>query len=56
MVDQNTAENLKDALYAITGRSALPEFTHDFVNQIAYMMKQRCSMTLMIRKCIMVKQ
>lgn len=34
-------KNLKDALYAITGRSALPEFTHDFVNQIAYMMKQK---------------
>ena len=33
--------NLKDALYAVTGRSALPTFTHDFVNRIAYMMKQK---------------
>jgi len=34
-------KNLKDALYAITGRSELPTFTHDFVNRIAYMMKQK---------------
>ena len=33
--------NLKDALYAVTGRSALPTFTHDFVERIAYMMKQK---------------
>jgi hypothetical protein len=33
--------NLKDALYAVTGRSALPTFTHDFVDSIAYMMKQK---------------
>ena len=33
--------NLKEALYAVTGRSELPTFTHDFVNRIAYMMKQK---------------
>ena len=33
--------DLKNALYAVTGRHALPEFTHDFVNRIAYMMKQK---------------
>ena len=33
--------NLKDALYAVTGRSALPTFTHDFVDRIAHMMKQK---------------
>ena len=33
--------NLKDALFAVTGRSALPTYTHDFVKRIAYMMKQK---------------
>ena len=33
--------NLKEALYAVTGRSELPTFTHDFVDRIAYMMKQK---------------
>lgn len=33
--------NFKDALYAITGRSTLPTYTHDFVERIAYMMKQK---------------
>ena len=34
-------KNFKDCLYAITGRSALPEATHDFVQKIVYMMKQK---------------
>ncbi len=34
-------DNFKDILYAITGRSELPKFTHEFVNRIAYMMKQK---------------
>jgi len=38
---EKQVSNLKDALYAVTGRSALPTFTHDFVNRIAYMMKQK---------------
>ena len=33
--------DFKDILYAITGRSDLPTFTHEFVNKIAYMMKQK---------------
>ena len=33
--------DFKKAIYAITGRDALPSFTHEFVNRIAYMMKQR---------------
>ena len=38
---EKQVSNLIDALYAVTGRSALPTFTHDFVNRIAYMMKQK---------------
>ena len=34
-------DNFKDILYGITGRSELPKFTHEFVNRIAYMMKQK---------------
>ena len=34
-------DNFKDILFAITGRSELPKFTHEFVNRIAYMMKQK---------------
>ena len=34
-------DNFKNILYAITGRSELPKFTHEFVNRIAYMMKQK---------------
>ena len=33
--------DLKEALYAITGRHDLPPFTHEFINRIAYMMKQK---------------
>ena len=34
-------DNFKDILFALTGRSELPKFTHEFVNRIAYMMKQK---------------
>ena len=34
-------DNFKDILFAITGRSELPKFTHEFVDRIAYMMKQK---------------
>ena len=33
--------DLKKLLYKVTGRHMLPEFTHDFVTRIAYMMKQQ---------------
>ena len=34
-------KDFKKVLYAVTGRSALPEYTHTFVDRIAYMMKQK---------------
>ena len=34
-------EDIKKALYSITGRSTLPSYTHEFVTRIAYMMKQK---------------
>jgi hypothetical protein len=34
-------KDLKKLLYKITGRHLLPEFTNEFVNRIAYMMKQK---------------
>ena len=33
--------DFKKILYAITGRHTLPAYTNDFVNRIAYMMKQK---------------
>tara|TARA_R100000544_G_C2226453_1_gene61078 strand:- start:808 stop:2985 length:2178 start_codon:yes stop_codon:yes gene_type:complete len=41
---QWTDKEIKEAkqiMYAVTGRSEMPEFTHDFVTYIAYMMKQK---------------
>ena len=40
-LNKKQVKDLKQALYAVTGRDALPSFTHDFVNRIAYMMKQK---------------
>ena len=34
-------KDLKKLLFKITGRHLLPEFTNEFVNRIAYMMKQK---------------
>ena len=34
-------DDIKTILYAVTGRHTLPEYTNDFVNRIAYMMKQK---------------
>jgi hypothetical protein len=38
--DKEVAD-FKKILFAITGRDALPAFTNEFVNRIAYMMKQK---------------
>ncbi len=48
-------DNFKNILYAITGRSELPKFTHEFVNRIAYMMKQKNTMIWKIKKCMTQK-
>jgi hypothetical protein len=37
----NEVVDFKKILYAITGRHTLPAYTNDFVNRIAYMMKQK---------------
>ena len=37
----NEILDFKKMLYAITGRHTLPEYTNDFVDRIAYMMKQK---------------
>ena len=37
----NEHEDIKTILYAITGRHTLPAYTNDFVDRIAYMMKQK---------------
>ena len=37
----NEHNDIKKILYAITGRHTLPAFTNDFVDRIAYMMKQK---------------
>ena len=38
---ENEHEDIKKILYAITGRDVLPDFTNEFVDRIAYMMKQK---------------
>ena len=37
----NEHDDIKKILYAITGRHTLPAYTNDFVDRIAYMMKQK---------------
>jgi len=38
---QDEVKDFKKLLFKITGRDVVPEFTHEFVNRIAYMMKQK---------------
>ena len=38
---EDEVKDFKKLLYKITGRDDLPEFTHEFVKRIAYMMKQK---------------
>ena len=38
---EHEVEDIKKILYAITGRDILPDFTNEFVDRIAYMMKQK---------------
>ena len=38
---EDEIKDFKKLLFKITGRDVTPEFTHEFVNRIAYMMKQK---------------
>ena len=38
---EDEVKDFKKLLFKITGRDVVPEFTHEFVNRIAYMMKQK---------------
>jgi hypothetical protein len=38
---EDEVKDFKKLLFKITGRDVTPEFTHEFVNRIAYMMKQK---------------
>jgi len=38
---EDEVKDFKKLLLKITGRDVVPEFTHEFVNRIAYMMKQK---------------
>ena len=38
---ENELGDIKKILYAITGRHTVPEYTHEIVTRIAYMMKQK---------------
>ena len=38
---EDEVKDFKKLLFKITGRDIVPEFTHEFVNRIAYMMKQK---------------
>ena len=38
---EDEIRDFKKLLFRVTGRHILPEFTNDFVNRIAYMMKQK---------------
>ena len=40
-LSKDEADDIKDILYAMTGREELPSFTHDIVHKITYMMKQK---------------
>ena len=39
--NNDEVKDFKKLLFKITGRDVVPEFTHEFVNRIAYMMKQK---------------